>query len=126
MGRSRGYVGWALPEAERARLLARFPARYAHTVAHHVTLAHGVRAGHPLPTERGGTVLGLADDGEGVQALIVAIAGTTERPGGGNYHITWSLGPGRRAVESNAVIARLGWTPVEPVTVRLEPRFFPL
>ncbi|WP_114858006.1 hypothetical protein [Azospirillum brasilense] len=125
MTRRGGYVGWALPEAERARLLARFPARYARTVAHHVTLAHGVGARHPLPAEREGTVLGLADDGEGVQALVVAIAGTTERPGGGTYHVTWSLGPGRRAVESNAVIARLGWTPVEAVTVRLEPRFFP-
>ncbi|WP_353859894.1 hypothetical protein [Azospirillum formosense] len=120
-----GYVGWALPEAERARLLTRFPARYARTVAHHVTLAHGVPASHPLPAEREGAVLGLADDGEGVQALVVAIAGTPHRPGGGTYHVTWSLGPGRRAVESNAVITRLGWTAVEPVAVRLEPRFFP-
>lgn len=126
MTRRRGYVGWALPGAERARLLARFPARYARTVAHHVTLAHGVGARHPLPTEREGTVVGLADDGDGVQALVVAIVGTTDRPGGGTYHVTWSLGPGRRAVESNTVIARLGWTPVEPVAVRLEPRFFPL
>ncbi|ALJ37757.1 hypothetical protein D9623_19205 [Azospirillum brasilense] len=126
MTRRGGYVGWALPEAERARLLALFPARYGRTVAHHVTLAHGVGARHPLPTEREGTVLGLADDGESVQALVVAIAGTTDRPGGGTYHVTWSLGPDRRAVDSNGVIARLGWTPVEPVAVRLEPRFFPL
>ena len=126
MTRRGGYVGWALPEAERARLLALFPARYGRTVAHHVTLAHGIGARHPLPTEREGTVLGLADDGESVQALVVAIAGTTDRPGGGTYHVTWSLGPDRRAVDSNGVIARLGWTPVEPVAVRLEPRFFPL
>ncbi|NUB14367.1 hypothetical protein GAY28_17805 [Azospirillum brasilense] len=126
MTRRGGYVGWALPEAERARLLALFPARYGRTVAHHVTLAHGVGARHPLPTEREGTVLGLADDGESVQALVVAIAGTTDRPGGGTYHVTWSLGPDRRAVDSNRVIARLGWTPVEPVAARLEPPFFPL
>jgi len=126
MSHRRGYVGWALPEAERARLLALVPPRYARTVAHHVTLAFGVGAEHPLPTEREGTVLGLADDGEGVQALVVAIAGTAERPGGGTYHVTWSLGPGRRAVESNAVIENRGWSPVEPVGIRLEPRFFPL
>ncbi|TWA84116.1 hypothetical protein FBY14_11872 [Azospirillum brasilense] len=126
MKRRGGYVGWALPEADRARLLALFPPRYARTVAHHVTLAHGVGADHPLPTEREGLVMGLADDGEGVQALVVSIAGTIDRPGGGAYHVTWSLEPGRRAVEANAVIARLGWSPVEPVAVRLEPRFFPL
>lgn len=125
MGHRTGYVGWALPEAERARLLALFPPRYARTVAHHVTLAFGVGAGHPLPTEQEGTVVGLTDDGEGVQALVVAIAGTTDRPGGGTYHVTWSLAPGRKAVESNAAIARLGWKPVEPLALRLESRFFP-
>ncbi|KAA0682367.1 hypothetical protein [Roseomonas genomospecies 6] len=126
MGYPTGYVGWALPEAERARLLALFPPRYARTVAHHVTLAFGVGGNHPLPTEREGTVVGLTDDGEGVQTLVVAIAGTTDRPGGGTYHVTWSLEPRRKAVESNAAIARLGWKTVEPLSIRLEPRFFPI
>ncbi|OYD80779.1 hypothetical protein [Azospirillum brasilense] len=125
MSHRRGYVGWALPERERARLLALFPPRHARTVAHHVTLAFGVAPDHPLPTDREGIIVGMADDGDGVQALVVAIAGTTDRPGGGTYHVTWSLEPGRRPVESNAVIASLGWSPVEPVAVRLEPRFFP-
>ena len=65
-----------------------------------------------------------AKDGAGVQALVVAIGGGTARPDGGTYHITWSLGPGRRPVDSNGVIRSHGWTPVTPVPVRLVPRFF--
>lgn len=123
--RTSGYVGWALPGDERARLLALFPAAYGRMVAHHVTLAHGVPADHPLPAATAGTVVGIADDGAGVQALVVAIGGGTARPDGSAYHITWSLGPGRKPVESNGVIRARGWTPVEPVPLRLEPRFFP-
>ena len=72
----------------------------------------------------GGFVVGVADDGAGVQALVVEIGGTTRRPDGSTYYITWSLGPGRRAVESNDVIRQRGWTATrERHHVRLEPNF---
>ena len=120
----KGFTGWALDREDRRHLLARFPARYAEAVADHVTLKFApdeVR----LPTERSGEIVGEADDGEGVQAMVVRIGGTTERPDGSTYHITWSLAPGRRAKESNEVIARLGWRKFpEPIPVRLEPRHY--
>src|SRR3546814_9902597 len=52
----------------------------------------------------------LVDDGEGLQALIVSIDGSTDRPDGSTYHITWSLdrSRGRKAVQSNDVIAERG------------------
>jgi len=121
----KGYVGWNLPEEERARLLARFPAAYPRTVAHHATAAFNVSTNHPLPKETTGTVVGIADDGAGVQALVLSIGGTTARPDGSTWHVTWSLAPDRRPVESNDVIRSRGWTDVEPISVRLEPRFFP-
>ena len=94
-------------------------------VAHHVTLRAKVRADFPLPRETRGVVVGLADDGAGVQALVVEIGGTTDRPGGSTYHITWSLGPGRDPVESNDVIRTHGWAPL-PVRrpIRLDPAVF--
>ena len=125
---SKGYTGWALPKADRAALLARFPPVYKTVVAEHVTHSFGVGSEHPLPTETAGRVVGIADDGRadgrGVQALVVEIGGTG-RPDGSTFHITWSLGPGRKPKESNDVIKARGWTPVEPVAVALEPRFFP-
>ena len=117
------YIGWALPPDERERLLARFPPRYPQVVADHVTL----KLGHTimLPGETYGEVVGEADDGRGVQALVVRIGGTTDRPDGSTYHMTWSLGPGRRAKESNDVIRGYGWRPLAaPIPVQLRPHLF--
>ncbi|AWU96160.1 hypothetical protein [Azospirillum ramasamyi] len=119
-----GYTGWELPAEERGRLLALIPQRYERLVADHVTQSFGAGRDEPLPTATEAEVIGCADDGEGVQAVVVAIDGTSDRPDGSTYHITWSLERNRRAVESNDVIRDYGWRPLEPVTVRLVPRFF--
>ncbi|HVI32044.1 hypothetical protein [Phenylobacterium sp.] len=118
------FIGWSLDREDRRQLLARFPARYAEAVADHVTLKFGPGR-MKLPTERAGEIVGETDDGEGVQAMVVRISGTTDRPDGSTYHITWSLGPGRRAKESNDVIREKGWRPFpEPIPVRLEPKAY--
>jgi hypothetical protein len=121
---SPGFVGWALDRGQRRELLERFPARYEQAVADHVTLKFGERNA-ALPTETSGQIVGVADDGRGVQAMVVSIGGTTDRPDGSTYHITWSLSPGRKAKESNDVIRENGWVPVEPLPVKLEPRGWP-
>lgn len=122
-----GLLGWELPTADRNKLRVRFPAAYAvdPAIQHHVTLATGVAESTPLPTETRGIVVGIADDNLGVQALVVKIDGTTTRPDGGTFHITWSLDReiGRKPVESNRVIAR-GWTRVAPFAIALVPKFF--
>lgn len=123
---SKGYTGWLLDGTERPALLERFPPRYATVVAEHVTHTFGAGRDHPLPRDTSGRIVGTADDGLGVQALVVEIGGTTGRPDGSTFHVTWSLGPGRKARESNDVIAARGWVPVEPVPLALKPRFFPI
>jgi hypothetical protein len=40
-----------------------------------------------------------------VQALVVEVDGTTVRPDGRVYHLTYSLAPGAEAVESNDLLA---------------------
>ncbi len=119
-------VGWLLDEAEREVLLRRFPPVYADVVAHHVTLQANAPKGVPLPGETAGEIVGEADDGRGVQALVVRVGGTTDRPGGGTYHITWSLdrSGGRKPVHSNDVIRSQGWTECAPVPISLKPARF--
>lgn len=118
-------AGWLLDPAERAILLARFLPAYPRVIAHHVTLTTGTDHLTPLPVETAGAVVGLADDGLGVQALIVAIGGVTMRGDGSTFHITWSLAEGRQAVESNAVIAESGWSPLPaPIPLTLTPAHF--
>ncbi|MBY8826330.1 hypothetical protein [Sphingomonas colocasiae] len=119
-------TGWKIEARERAALLAQFAPRYARTVADHVTLHFATGPETPLPEARTGEVVGVADDGQGVQALVVRIDGTTDRGDGSHFHITWSLAEGRAARESNDVIAVSGWRAVEPaIPVTLVPARWP-
>jgi hypothetical protein len=119
-GRGDMVVGWKLDREQRKELLQQFPPRYANVVADHVTLRPRTSRGAPLPAEDLGEIVGRADDGAGVEALVVAIGGSVDRPDGSTYHVTWSLGDGRRAKESNDVIREHGWTPVDlPMPVKL-------
>ncbi|MEA3011433.1 MAG: hypothetical protein QOJ91_3125 [Sphingomonadales bacterium] len=115
-------VGWKLDREQRKELLQQFPPRYGVVDADHVTLRTRAAADCALPDETLGDILGRIDDGLGVEAIVVAIAGTTDRPGGGTYHITWSRAPGREARESNDVLAQGEWTAFDlPMPVKLEP-----
>ena len=119
-------TGWKLPQVERDLLLQRFPPRYDNVVADHVTLVVGATPETPLPREvDNAAVIGRADDDAGVECLVVEIDGSTDRPDGSTYHITWSLGSGRRARESNDVLRDKGWDYIEaPIRVTLEPARF--
>jgi hypothetical protein len=118
-------IGWKLDRAQRDELLARFRPRYAKAVADHVTLKANVPSSARLPGEVTARIVGHADDGEGVEAMVVDIGGSTDRPGGGTYHITWSLADGRKARESNDVIAARGWRRFDAaIDVKLEPASF--
>jgi hypothetical protein len=118
-------IGWTLAPEQRAELLLMFPPAYAKIVADHVTLRSKAAEDAALPDEPDCEIVGRADDGEGVEAMVVRIDGTTDRPDGSTYHITWSLAEGRHAKESNDVIAALGWTPFDlPTPVALTPARF--
>ena len=117
-------TGWKLSPLQRGELLGRYPPRYANAVADHVTLLANDKGGAYADTPRPVTtakVVGRADDGVGVEALVVEINGSTHRPDGGTWHITWSLADGRRARESNDVIASAGFTPLDGDNLDLTP-----
>lgn len=118
-------TGWKLPRDEREQLLERFPPQYENIVADHVTLRVGADSDTPLPRGVEAQIVGEADDGASLQCLVVSLDGTTDRPDGSTYHITWSLGAGRKARESNDVLRDRGWKHFEaPVDVTLEPARF--
>jgi hypothetical protein len=118
-------TGWKLPRDEREMLLQRFPPRYDNVIADHVTLRVGAAPETPLPRKADARIIGRGDDGESLECMVVELDGTTDRPDGSTYHITWSLGPGRKARESNDVLREKGWEPLAaPVDVALEPARF--
>jgi hypothetical protein len=114
--------GWKLDRGEREDLLRDHPPRYAQVVADHVTL--DVKANDP-PHQVKAAVVGRTDDESGVEALVVTIDGSVDRPDGSIFHITWSLEPGRKARESNDVLKQRGWKELDhPVPVTLTPACF--
>ena len=124
MARPGSVIGWLLAEDDRERLLKEYPPKFEKTVAHHVTLKTEAE-NDPLPPEVRAAIVGRTDDGEGVEAMVVTIDGTPDRPDGSTYHITWSLGEGRRARESNDVLKERGWQELDhPITIKLEPGRF--
>lgn len=110
------YTGWVLRADDRAALLARFPPAFPNVIADHITLCREGAPDAVALTARRASVVGHVVDPAGVEALVVKIDGTTDRPGGGTYHLTWSIDAdaGRRAFHSNAVIADQGWSAIDP------------
>jgi hypothetical protein len=118
-------TGWKLPQVERELLLRRFPPKYEKVVADHVTLRVGATPATSLPNKPQAQVVGRADDGSSLESLVVELDGTTDRPDGSTYHITWSIGPHRKARESNDVLHERGWSHIDaPIPVELEPARF--
>jgi hypothetical protein len=118
-------TGWKVRRDDRERLLRHFPPVYPDIIADHVTLWSRGGADTPLPSEVGARIVGRADDGNGLECLVVMIDGTTDRPDGSTYHITWSLSAGREARESNDILRGKGWSRLEtPIGVGLDPARF--
>ncbi|HET9398982.1 MAG TPA: hypothetical protein VFO45_09210 [Sphingomicrobium sp.] len=120
-------IGWKLDRGHREKLLARFPARYPNHIADHVTLRTSAKA-DPLPDPVDAAIVGRADDQDSLECMVVEVDGTTDRPDGSTFHITWSLdkAKGRQARESNDLLKECGWTRFDqPIPISLEPARFP-
>lgn len=105
-------------------MLERFPPLWSDVIADHVTLDASAGSNTPLPDAGSGEIVGHVNDGEGLQALVVAIDGTTGRQDGSTYHITWSIDRkrGRKPVESNTVLGEQGWEELRTsIPIRLIP-----
>ncbi len=87
------FTAYKLTDETRQFLLDKFPPKYSKVIAHHVTVDFGVPAGTELPPEAELRVVGEGDSGDGLQALVVSVNGSTRRTDGKTYHITWSLEP---------------------------------
>lgn len=118
-----GYEAFVLTEASRHQLLQLFPPKYPKVIAHHVTHRFGVqKVESPYDLVFYGTprcdlhVIGYTEE-DGIEALVCTVDRGSRRPDGKTYHITWSLDPskGKKPVDSNDMIARLGNRPVDPI-----------
>lgn len=119
-------MGWKLDRSDREKLLQRFPPRYPNAIADHITLRADAE-GEPLPRSVEARIVGHADDGDSLEAMVVTVDGTSDRPDGSTFHITWSLdrGKGRRPKESNDLLSDRDWREFdESIPVQVTPARF--
>ena len=115
------YSAYQLDSNHRTILLKQFLPCYPRVVADHITVCFGgTDVPLPAPCQKA-EVIGMADDGNGLQALIVRVDDCLTRQDGSVYHITWSLDPNKqisseidsnsgqtyKPVHSNALVQRV-------------------
>lgn len=121
------YTAFELNEKDRNYLLSLFPPKYPDVIAHHITYQFGVPPDSDLPEQpKDIQVVGYADDGESIEALVVEIDSKIKRPDGKIYHITWSLdrSKGRKPVHSNDLILKHGYKKTRPIQIKATPKRF--
>lgn len=121
----KGYNGYELTDSAHYQLLGHIEPIHPDVVAHHVTHEFGVYESLP-PDTNSVRVVAVANN-DRVQAAIVKVGGTTQRPDGGTYHITISLdrAAGAKPKDSNDLIAdSRNWQSVDSFNLPVMPRFF--
>ena len=125
----KGYTALVLSDQSRGELASMFPPKYPEFIGHHITLEFGVSEDslHNMDQENNAKVIGHADDGDSIEALVVSVNGTHERPDGKVYHVTWSLDrdKGRKPVHSNKLIQENGYETVSHVSINTSVKFIP-
>ena len=115
------YTAYVLSPSARAEVLKRFPPKFPDVIAHHVTRQFGVSGNAAYIEPAQVEVVAYVCD-ESLEALVVAVNGTINRPDGKVFHITLSLdkSKGRKPVDSNAVIKDLKNELVDVETFEIE------
>lgn len=120
---SEEYIAYTFNNMTRQRLSELFPPKYSDFIGHHITYKFGVSANTPLPTGvEIAKIVGYADDRIGIEALVVELNGTTQRPDGNVFHITWSLDRqnGYTPKDSKNLVKQ-GFESVDPIEIAVKP-----
>jgi len=116
------YTAYVLDQGSRDALEKKFPPKYPKFIGHHVTVQFPVDKDAQLPPPAQLKVVGYVDSGDGLEALVVAVDGNSQRPDGKIYHITWSLDPAKYSPsDSNAVLKAKRFTIMRSIPITTKP-----
>jgi hypothetical protein len=119
-----GYMAYKLSDSSRTQLLHHFAPKYPEVIAHHVTVKHPAKSNEDLPPDvKEAHVVGY-ENGDGIEALVVEINGSTKRPDGKLFHITLSLdrSKGKKPHHSNELVNK-SFQHVNRIPIHLTPAF---
>ena len=119
------YTAYALTQKSRKVLYLLYPPKYPEFIGHHITEEFGVPKDAAPPDEPVLVqVVGYIDNGDGVEGFVVEIDGSSDRPSGGKYHITWSIYRERGYKPFNTNEYTGDAEPIKPVTIEVTPEVF--
>jgi hypothetical protein len=119
------YNGYELEAGSRQKLIDLFPPKYPNFIGHHITEQFGMKDGEIPKQPQKVFVVGYIDNGEDVEGLLIEIDGTTVRPSGGQYHITWSIdrSKGAKPVHTNSYTGDAVRN-FRPIEIDVEAKYF--
>lgn len=101
-------VCYEIDKDSKAMLMEKFPPKYPEAKYDHITICMGgLGAPLPEPAEKV-EVVGIADDGNGLEALIVKVNDSATRKDGKVWHVTASYDPSKLAPAAFDVFAKPG------------------
>jgi hypothetical protein len=117
------YTAYTINDESRDALLLKFPPKYEKVIAHHVTNEFGVPKTTQCPQHAKIKIVGYLDSKDGLETLVVSVNGTTTRPDGKLYHITWSLDPTKYSPkDSNELLHNKKYTIIKPIEIDTTPQ----
>lgn len=112
-------ICYELDKESKSMLMAKFPPKYPEVRYDHITIQMGgLGAKVPEPAQKV-EVVGIANDGNGIEAFIVRVNGAPMRQDGRAWHITASFDSSKNAPACFDVFAKSGEQeekPYRPVT----------
>ena len=115
----KGILAYVISDTDRSRLAHQFPPKFSEFIGHHITYQLGWPVDQLAPEFSSFDIVGYACDDTGIEALVVEVDGSTARPDGKTYHITWSLdrSAGFSPRMSNDLVAK-GWQAIaNPINI---------
>lgn len=116
-----------LSEKSRSELAKIFPPKFPEFIGHHITYGMRKKGDDTLPHADSFRVVGYAINEEGLETLVVEVDGSTSRPDGKIFHITWSLdrSAGFKPVHSNDLLMSKGWQKIHsPINITATAKFY--
>lgn len=119
------YTGYEIEKGSRNKLMVLYPPKYPHVLGHHITEQFGVKDGEAPKQPKQVLIIGYIDNGEDVEGFLVEVDGTTDRPSGGKYHITWSIdrSKGAKPVHTNQYTNEAKMLK-RPIEIDVDAKFF--
>lgn len=120
-----GYMAYTLSPSSRKQLINHFKPKYPEVICEHVTYKFPAKSTDALPPAvHEAHVVGYEDSGDGIEAVVVEINGSTKRPDGKLFHITLSLdrSKGKKPFHSTDMVNKK-FTHISPIVIHLTPAF---